>query len=228
MKEKIIKNKEVLRGITFYAKLKSSFYKFKIVYVNEDIIKISISFKYDELVSFEPNSFEDIIRNTIIDISPNNSLSLSRQATISKNKLKKVPITVDGNEFKFEYITISQVMLVKFIEYPELLNSNEGSFLSFVKKVIEDNLLDNPPKPKPHSPTYAVSTPFYDSVFDTMTFQELGERRTVVSEAQLEKNREKFKEQYENEKHKREKMEKLEKELNLDKKSNTRNLARFR
>ena len=52
--------------------------------------------------------------------------------------------------------------------------------------------------------------------------------RIDMSEEKLEKNRKKYKKQREEEKRKREKAKQLDKELGLDKRQNTRDLARFR
>lgn len=63
---------------------------------------------------------------------------------------------------------------------------------------------------------------------DIQKIKELGPKRTVVSEAQLERNRQIHKDEYEKNKENIEKFEKMENELNLNKKRNTRDLARFR
>ena len=229
MKEKIIKNKEVLHGKTFNSKLMDRYYEFKIVYVNEDVVKISISFTYSDISSASSNSFEGIIKKTILETSPNNNLPMARQATMSRNRLKNIPIIVDNYDFKFEYITNSQVMVVKFIDYDELINSKEDSFLGFVRRFIGKNLLDHPPKSKPiKSYGYGYAPYLFDSGGDYFRFRQLGHRRSVVSEKKIEENREKFKEQREKDKIARERMEKLEKELNLNKKQKTRDLARHR
>lgn len=227
MKDKIIKNKEVLHGINFDAKLNDEFYNFKIIYVNDNVIKIAISFNYSKLRHADSNSFEGIIKRIILETCPNNNLSLDRQATISRNRLKNIPIIVDGNEFRFEMITNSQIKVVKFIKYEELLNSQEGSFLNSVLNVIEANLIDNPPKSKPIK-SYGYGFSLFGSSVDFFDFKQLGHRRVPVSEKKLEENREKFKEQRKKEKRNMEKMENLEKELNLNKKQKTRDLARYR
>lgn len=229
MKEKIIKNKEVLHGKTFNSNLMGKYYEFKIMYVNEDVVKISISFDYSEINRAGSDSFEGIIKKIILETSPDNSIPLARQATMSRNRLKKIPIIVDNNDFKFEYITNSQVMVVKFIEYDELINSNDGSFLGSVRRFIGRNLLDNPPESKPIKDYGYGDVPYlFDSGGDPFIFRELGPRRTVVSERKLEENREKYRDLREEERKKRERAEKLDKELNLDKKPTFRNLPRHR
>lgn len=227
MKEKIIKNKAVLHGKTFNSNLMDRDYEFKIMYVNENVVKISISFTYADISSAGSNSFEGIIKKTILETSPNNRLPLARQATMSRNKLKNIPVIVDDNDFKFEYITNSQVKVVKFIDYDELINSKDESFLGSVRLFIGRNLLDHPPKSRPIK-SYGYGDALFGTSSDYFYFTELGHRRSVVSETKLEENREKFKNQREKEKIAREHMEKLEKELNLNKKQKTMDLARYR
>ena len=58
MKYKIYRNKEVLRGIKFKAKLKNKFYDFKIFSVSTEGITISKSMNYDKINYATPDSFE--------------------------------------------------------------------------------------------------------------------------------------------------------------------------
>lgn len=231
MKELIFKNREVLAGLTFDAKLNGELIKFKILYVNDKVIKITTSIKFEDLIFVDSDSFAGTVRKLIEETCPNNKLSLSRQASISKMKLKQIPIIIEGNKFQIDYITPSQIIIGKSIEYDSLLNSKEGSFENNVKHIVEKNLLSDPPKPKKiktHGLYWGHVPYLFDSAGDGMHFVELGPRRTVISEKKLEENREKYKEQHKKEKKAREHMEKLEKELNLDKKHATRDLARFR
>ena len=231
MKGLIFKNREVLAGLKFDAKLNDEVIQFKIVYVNEKVIKVSTSIKFKDMVIVDSGSFAGTVRKIIKETCPNNKLSLSRQASISKIKLKKIPIIIEGNKFQIDYITPSQIMIGKSIEHDSLLNSKEGSFENNVKNIVEKNLLSNPPKPKKiktHGLYWGHVPYLFDSAGDGMHFTQLGPRRTVISEKKLEENREKYREQREKDKKARERMEKLKKELNLDKKRNTRDLARFR
>lgn len=231
MKELIFKNREVLAGLRFDAKLNDELIQFKIVYVNDKVIKISTSIKFKDMVIVDSDSFAGTVKKLIEETCPNNKLSLSRQASISKIKLKKIPLIIEGNKFQIDYITPSQIMIGKGIDYDTLLNSNEGSFVNAVKNIVEKNLLSDPPEPKKiktHGLYWGHVPYLFDSAGDGMHFTQLGPRRTVISEKKLEENREKYKDQREKEKKAREHMEKLEKELNLNKKHNTRDLARFR
>lgn len=231
LKEKILKNKAILDGLKFDVKLCNRVYEFKIMYVNENVIKIAIPVTYAKMNHAHSNSLEGIVKKVILETSPNNDIPLSRQAYLSKSKLKNTVIIVEGIEFKMDYITNSKLIVQKFIEYDELLDSENGTFLGAVKKVILNNLVDNPPKPKTiskHDYGYGYVPYLFDSFSQPMHFKKLGDRRTVVSESKLEKNREKFKEQRKKDEEGRKKYEELEKRLNLNKKSSTRNLARHR
>ena len=231
MKELIFKNREVLAGLVLDVNLNGKPNKFKILYVDDEVIKISKDIYFKDMDFVAPDSFDGAVRKIIVETCPNNNLSLSRQASISKIKLKKIPIIIEGNEFQIDYITTSQITIGKIIDYDSLLNSNEGSFVNKVKKIVEKNLLLNPPKPKKiktHGHYRGNVPDLFDSGRDMMNFKQLGPRRTVISEKKLEENREKYMEQREKEKKARQRMKKLENELNLDKKQNTRDLARFR
>ena len=227
MRNKIYKNREVLRNLPVDVTLCGDDYEFKIIYVNEKVIKIGITLYYNDMLFADSNSLDGIVKKVILETSSNNAPVLSRQAFLSKHKLKKVDVIVDGIEFKIDTVTNSNLMLAKSIGYHELLNSNDDGFFESIRNTVEDNLLENPPKIKNnHSSVYAPDV-FYPWGYETH-FQEIGESVTVVSEAQLEKNRKKFKKESEEGERNREKMKKLDKELGLDKKSDTRELARFR
>ena len=227
---KIFDNRAVLQGLKIYAKLNREYYRFKIVYVNEKGVKIDIPFKYDDLMCISQNSLECIIKNTILENSSNNDLPINRQASLCINKLKDANVIVDGLEFKLNRITQSGLIVEKFITYEEL-GESDSDFLVTIKSSIERNLVDNPPKPrktKSYGSGFGITPYLFDSRSEELHFKELGPRRTVVSEAQLEKNRQIHKDEYEKNKENIEKFEKMEKELKLNKKSNTRDLARFR
>ena len=230
MRNKIYKNREVLRNLPVGVTLCGEDYEFKIIYVNEKVIKMGITLNYSDMLFADSNSLDGIVKKVILETSSNNAPLLARQAFLSKHKLKKVDVVADGIEFKIDTVTNSNLMLAKSIGYHELLNSNDGFFES-IRNTVEDNLLENPPKVRKSYSNYSSfgTLPYlFETGGEYMHFTEVGYSRTVVSEEQLEKNREKFKEQSEKEKKNREKMKKLDKELGLDKKSDTRELARFR
>ena len=228
MKTKIFKNREGLQGKKVNLMLCGRQYTFKIMYVNRNEITVYTTIKYKDMDNSISNSVEGIVKNIIIENTPDNRLSLSRRASLASGKLKKIPVVIEGNEFKFDQITTSGFRLVKSISYDELFWCETG-FTCDILNFVENNLSDNPPEPKKIADSYSYSVPY---LFDTggyvMNFKTLGHRRTVVSEALLERNRQKHKNLNIKEREKREKMERLEKELNLDKKSKTRELARYR
>ena len=231
MKDKIVKNKAVLDGLKFNGKLCNRVYEFKIMYVNENVVKIAIPVTYSKMKYARYDSLEGIVKKAILETSANNQFPLYRQAYLSKHKLKKTEIVVDGVKFRMDYITKSKLIVEKLIGYDELLEAPNGTFLGTVKKEILSNLVDNPPKPKTISSTgygYGYVPYLFDSFAQPMHFQKLGHRRTVVSEAKLEENREKYKEQRKKDEEGRKKYEELEKKLNSNKKVSTRDLARHR
>lgn len=231
MRDKIYRNREVLRGLTFDVKLNGRIYQFKIFYVNEDKIKVAIPISYREMSFDDSDSLPSIVKEVILDNSSNNTKPLYRQAYLSKHKLKKVPVIIDGVKFNFDNITNSNVLLVKFIEYDELLDSNAVSFVVKLRSVIEANLLENPPKVRKSYSSYSSfgTLPYlFESGGSNMYFQSVGNVKKVISDEKLEESRKKHKKLAEEEKKKREKMEKLEKELGLDKPSKTRNMDHFR
>lgn len=229
MKDKIFKNKAVLEGLKFNVMLCNRFYEFKIMYVTKEVVNISIqiSFRKIEYATFD--SLEGIVKKTILETSANNDFPLNKQAYLCNHKLNNKEIVVDGIKLKMDYITTSKLTLEKSIEYDELLDSQHGTFLGTVKDVVLNNLVDNPPKPKKINSYGYVDLPYlFDSFAVPMHFQKLGHKRNLVSESELKKNREKFKEQRKKEEENRKKFEELEKELGLNKKNSTRNLARHR
>lgn len=231
MKDKIYKNREVLRGLAFDTQLNGRFYQFKIYYVNENHIKIAIPISFKEMMSEESDSLPGIVKEAILENSSNNAKPLFRQAYLSKHKLKKVSIIVDGIIFNFDQITNSNVLISKLIDYDELLDSNAGSFVAKLRNTIEDNLLENPPKVRKSYSSYSSfgTLPYlFESGGYGMYFQQVGNVTKVISDEELEISREKHKKEAEKEKRNREKMRKLEEELGLNKSSKTRSLARFR
>lgn len=230
MKSKIYKNREVLRGNTFKSYLNGRFYQFKIVYVNEKGIKIKKLLKYSEIGYSNSESLEGIVKNFIIENSADSNLSLSRKAYMSSTKLKKIPLIIDNHEFKIDQVTNSYITLGKFIEYDDLLENKSDKFIENMRNFIFDNLLENPPvvqKRKIYGGYYTMPYLFGSGGYD-MNFRQLGHRRTVVSESELERNREKHKELREKSKKDRDKMKKLDEEINSNKKVDTRELARYR
>lgn len=206
-------------------------YEFKILFVNESGVKVGIPITFREMEYADSNSLEDIVKKVILDTCANNQFPLYRQAYLSKHKLKKEEIVVEGNIFKMDRITNSKLIVQKLIDFDELLSSQNGTFLGTVKEVILENLVDNPPKPKTiksHGYGYGYVPYLFESFSQPMHFQKLGHRRTFVSDAEVEKNREKYKKQREKDAEKRKKFKKLEKELESNKKDSTRDLARHR
>ena len=230
MKSKIYENREGLQGRKFMVNLNGSRYEFRIMYVDRKEITVYTSVKFSDMASAPSGSVEGIIRNIILENTPDNNLPLSRRAFRASGKLKKIPVIIRGIRFRFDLFTSSNVRLVKSMDYDELFDSQKGSFAGKVNDFVLNNLSDNPPKPKKYLDNgRSFSAPYlFNSGGDGMYFRKLGPRRTVVSEAQLEKNRQRNKEISKEEKKKREKIEKLESELGLNKKSHTRELARYR
>ena len=232
MRQKIYDNREVLRGLTLNVPLGYDNYQFKIIYVNQTGVKITISLKYSEIASATSDSLPGIVREMIYDTNSNLHVPISRRAEVSRFKLKKSKIIIDSNEFEFDLITASQIKIVKIITYDELLNANANDFITSIRTVIDDNLMENPPiVKKPYNSGYGwwSDVPYLFNDWGTsMNFTQLRGRRAVVSDERLERNREKFKKQHEKEKENREKMRKLEEEINLNRPSRTRDLARFR
>jgi len=220
MKDKIYKNREVLRGLTILTVLSGGFYNFKIQSVNEKGINISCGISYDELNSTKIGPVESILKKVIAENNSNYQESYSRRAFLSSFKLKKIPIIVDGIEFNIDNITNSKITIAKLISYDELENCEERGFISVIKRNVKRNLLDNPPKILKHESLWS-----HHFLFDLFDFVHTPRN---ISEEQVEKNRIKYKKQRDEENRKRIMAEQLDKELNLDKKNNTRELARFR
>ena len=227
MNDKIYKNREVLRNLAFDVSLNGRDYQFKIFYVNENRIKVGISVSYSEMILDEPDSLPGILKEVILENSTNKRKPLSRQANISKQKLKNTQVNVGGVDFEIETVTNSNVVLVKFLDYDGLLNSTEA-FTTTLRSFVEDNLLENPPEvkniPKSQFKEY-IPSPGYWAL--EMYFQEVGHVRKSISEERLERSRELHKKEAEEGKRNREKMEKLDKELGLDKPLKSKNLDKF-
>ena len=232
LKNKIFKNKSILDGLKFDVELCNKIYEFKIQYISEKFIKIGIPVTFSKMGHADINSLEGIVKKTILETSANNQIPLYRQAYLSKYKLKNKEFFIDGIRFKMDYITSSKLIVQKFIDYDELLGSENGTFLGTIKKVILNNLVDNPPEPKKissYESGYSGDVPYLFSSFSQpMHFKKLGNRKSVVSEAKIEENREKYKNQRKKDAEARKKYEELEKKLGLNKKSSTKDLARHR
>lgn len=222
MKNKIFKNREVLRGLNVNIPLLGNVYDFKINYADQKKLKISISFEYSSIKGSNPDTFEGIIDDIIIYNSADD-FDYSRRAFRSSARIKKIPIVVDGVEFRFDIITNSNIVVSKVILLDDMLGAEDGTFLGNIKNIVLSNLLDNPPK---HYERRYMSGYYFSSYFDFPFFGMSS--RIDMSEEKLEKNRKKYKKQREEEKRKREKAKQLDKELGLDKRQNTRDLARFR
>lgn len=228
---KIVKNKALLDGLRFNVTLCNRIYEFKIFFVNENGIKVGIPITFEEMEYVDSNSLEYIVKEVILETSANNQFPLYRQAYLSKHKLKNQEIVVEGNIFKMDLITSSKLTVQKLIDYDELLESENGTFLGTVKEVVLNNLVDNPPKPKTiksYGYGYGNVPYLFDSFSEPMHFHKLGPRRTFVSDTEVEKNREKYEGQRKKEAENRKKYEELEKKLDSYKKASTRDLARHR
>ena len=202
------------------------------MYINDKVVNISKSISFNEMFHVSPDSLQGVIKQIIRDNSiENRHLPLSKKAFMSRTKLKRTPIIIDGYNFYFSYIFESGVKLDSDIKLDDLLEAEDNTFIGDVKDAVLDNLLDNPPKiEKIGEDIYSWNAPFIvGSSINSMHFKTLGPQRKVVSDAELERNREIHKDEREEEKRKREMGKKLDKELGLDKKkSHTRELARFR
>lgn len=231
MKDKIYRNRQVLRGTSFKAKLLSKEQDFTIMYVTDKAVNISKSISYDEMSHASPGSLQSIVKRIILENSVGDAdSSLSQRAFGSRTKLKRISLPIGGYEFHFSYIFKSSVKLDLDIGLDDLMESEENTFIGDVKNVVMDNILDNPPKiEKIGADINSREAPFIvGSKINTMDFKTVGPQRKFVSDAEVERNREIYKEQREKEKLNRERARKLNEELNLDKKTYTRHLARHR
>lgn len=231
MKDKIYRNRQVLRGTEFKAKLLSREYEFTIMYVTDKVVNISKSISYDEMSHASQSSLQGTLKRKILQNSAGDAnMSLSERAFMSRTKLKRIPLNIGGNDFYFSNIFESSVRLDSDIGLDDLIKSEEGTFIGDVKSVVLNNLLDNPPEiEKIGADINSWEARFIvGSKINTMDFKTVGPQRKFVSDAEVERNREIYKEQREKEKLNREKARKLNEELNLDKKTNTRYLARHR
>ena len=229
MKMKIFKNREVLAGRDFEARLNGRYCQFTIMGVDAESMAIYKNISYDDMNRASQDSLEDIVKRTILDNSIKD-INLSQRAFNSRTKLKRIPIIIDGNRFEFGQITNSGVRLEFSVSLDELLEIEDDTFTGDIKGFVLDNLMDNPPEIKRRNQYVSdFSVPYlFQNEINTMYFTKVGPTRTVVSKAELERNRERNKELIEKEKITNEKAEKLKKEFNFNKKSNTRDLARFR
>ena len=228
MKRKIYLNREVLRGKTFHVELSGCCTDFSIAFVTDKIAVINKSITYKKMTHPPKNSVENIVKNVILDDSVDNGLPLSRRAFQSSVKLKKIPIIIDGHKFEFKQITNSGVIIGLTIDLDEMIENEGDALIQVVKNVILNNLQDNPPQPKAYSGRVYNLPYLFQYGSSGMYFTSVGESREIVSEAELKRNKEKFKDQIEEEKRRNEKAEKFKKEMPLNKKSNTRDMARFR
>ena len=230
MKTKIYKNREILRGKTFSSNLNGHFCRFEIVYVDRKGIKIKRLFKYSQIKYANSGSLEGMVRDFINDNAAGSGLPLSRKAYMSSTKLKSIPLEIDGIEFSVDQVTNSNITIGKFIEYDDFLENETDRFLNDMNRFVLNNIMDNPPIPRKRK-VYGgyFTTPYlFGSGGNNMYFTELGGRRTVVSESELERNREKHKDLREKSRKNREKMKKLEEEISSNQKSKTWEMARHR
>lgn len=230
MKMKIYKNREVLASKELEARLNGRYYQFTIMGVDAESMTIYKNISYADMGRVSPDSLEEIVKTTILDNSIKD-INLSQRAFNSRTKLKRIPIIIDGNKFEFGQITGSGVRLEFSISLDDLLESKGNTFFTGdIKGFVLDNLMGDPPEIKRRNQYVSdFSVPYlFQNGINTMYFTEVGPTRTVVSKAELERNRERNKELREKEKIANEKAEKLKKEFNFNKKSNTRDLARFR
>ncbi len=220
---KVYKNREVLSGKEFKAKLNGRYYQFTIMKANNESITIYKTIPYSEMNFANSSSLQGIIKGIIIDNSIDDD-DLSKMAFASRTKLKNTPILIDGYKFKFGQITNSSVMLEFSMDIDDLLESEDDTFSGNIKNFVLDNLMDNPPKIKRNRNYYgSYNVPYLmRSGTPEMYFTSVGRTRTVITEEELERNREKFKDQIEEERIKREKAEQLKKEFDFNKKSKKR------
>ncbi len=108
-----------------------------------------------------------------------------------------------------------------------MLKNEDNSFIGDVKNVVLNNLLENPPVEKKEK-YYSNSISYYDSDFVFYRFTTVGSRQKIISDEELERNRVKNAEINKEEKRKREKGRKLKEELQLNKRLDTKSLARIR
>lgn len=232
MKDKIYRNREVLRGKTFNARILSEDHEFTIMYVTDRLVNISKSIAYKEMYATNRNSLYKEIKGTILDNSASGSgLTLDERTFASRSRLKRVPIVIDDLTFNFANIFTSGIRIDMSIDLDDLLEGEDGTFMGDVRNAVLDNLLDNPPKVRKSGyDGFSWNLPYlFNDGGNAMYFTSVGRQRKVVSDVELERNRERFKKQHEEEKLKREKGRKLNEELGFNnKKSHTRDLARYR
>lgn len=230
MKDKIYKNREVLRGLSILTTLAGGFYKFKILYVNDRGIKISMPMPFEDLDS-AIGPIESIVKKVIVENSTNKDVSLSRKAYLSRPKLKRIPIVVDNVKFKLDNITGSKLTLDKLIGYDELEECGDEGFLSIIRRNVSRNLLKYPPEVKKEKDYgyygYSTITPYlFDSFDPGMNFQEWNPRRESLSEAEIERSRKKYKKANKEFWRRLDMMQRFETDANTL--PSTRELARFR
>lgn len=226
-KQKIFKNKNVLRGTKFKAMLNDSYYNFTIMWVNNNEICIHNSINFKNIDSYKFGSLQYLVKNIIIENCVDDDLLLSKKAFSSRTKLKEIPIVYAGCNFKFAQITNSGIKLELVIDIDDLLKNEDNSFIGDVKNVVLNNLLENPPVEKKEK-YYSNSISYYDSDFVFYRFTPVGSRQKIISDEELERNRVKNAEINKEEKRKREKGRKLKEELQLNKRLDTKSLARIR
>lgn len=221
MKTKIYQNREGLQGKKVQVQLCGRLYMFKIMYVTRKEITVYTTIKFKDMMYTDSKSLEGTIKNLILENTPDNSLDFPRRTFLASGKLKKMKVGIDGINFKFDQITNSGLRLVRSISYDELFGCEKPSFTYDILNFVENNISDNPPRvSKPGSyRNYGFHSFLFDFSFSTPV---------DLSEEKIERNRKKYKKQRKEEKRKREKGKQLDKMLNLDKKPNTRELARFR